>query len=230
MGVFSRFKDIVGANINALLDKAEDPEKMIRLMMQEMEDTMVELKSNCAEKISVLKTQEREKAALEEMLKRWDGRAKLAVESGKDDLAREALHEKKTCQSQLDYLAKERIHLEKIVEECRQHIVQLEEKLEQVSQKHRLLVQRGLHAQEKKRARETMQYATGAEAMRRFDEMENRIERMEAEADLAGSVSGRERDLEREFSRMESSSEVEDELAALKKKMAKGAAGTGERK
>ena len=219
MGVFTRFKDIVGANINSLLDKAEDPEKMIRLMMQEMEDTMVELKSNCAEKMAVQKTLEREKSALEDMLKRWDGRAKLAVETGKDNLAREALHEKRTCQNQLDYLLKEQAHLEKIIAECRAHIVQLEEKLEQVSQKHRLLIQRGIHAQEKKRARETMSFATGAEAMRRFDDMETRIERMEAEADLAGTASARESELEKEFQRMETSSEVEDELAALKKKV-----------
>ncbi len=219
MGVFTRFKDIIGANINSLLDKAEDPEKMIRLMMQEMEDTMVELKTSCSEKIAIGKSLEREKEGLLDLLKRWDGRAKLAVETGKDDLAREALREKNNCTGQLDYLDKEVAHLEGIVTESKQHIIQLEEKLEQVSQKHRLLIQRGIHAQDKKRAKETMYYASGAEAMRRFDEMEGRIERMEAEADLAGSTTSRESELEREFSRMESSSEVEDELAALKKKM-----------
>ncbi|MBI9101706.1 MAG: PspA/IM30 family protein [Spirochaetales bacterium] len=219
MGVFTRFKDIIGANINSILDKAEDPEKMIRLMMQEMEDTMVELKTSCAEKIATVKSMEREKLGLLDLLKRWDARAKLAVETGKDDLAREALHEKRTCTNQLEFIEKEIAHVEGIVNESKAHIVQLEEKLEQVSQKHRLLIQRGIHAQDKKRAKETMYYATGADAMRRFDDMENRIERMEAEADLAGSTTSRESDLEREFSKMENSSEVEDELAALKKKM-----------
>jgi len=227
MGVFSRFKDIIGANINALLDKAEDPEKMIRLMMQEMEDTMVDLKSSCAEKMAALKSLEKEKDHLNELLIRWDGRAKLAVESGRDDLAREALTEKKSCTGDLEYLEKEEVHLSSIISECKLNISQLEEKLEQVSQKHRLLIQRGVHAQEKKRAKETMYQATGANSMRRFDEMENRINRMEADADMAGPV--RNSDSEWEFQKMESSTEVEDELAALKKKMS-GSAKKGEDK
>jgi phage shock protein A len=222
MGVFTRFKDIVGANINSLLDKAEDPEKMIRLMMQEMEDTMVELKSSCAEKMASLGALDRERANLKEMLIRWEGRAKLAVESGRDDLAREALMEKKTCVSDLEYLEKEAQHLNGIIAECKLNITQLEEKLEQVSQKHRLLVQRGIHAQEKKRAKETLYHATGSESMRRFDEMETRINRMEAEADLAGS--SRTSDSEWEFQKMENSTEVEEELQALKKKMNGGSA------
>ena len=218
MGVFTRFKDIVGANINALLDKAEDPEKMIRLMMQEMEDTMVDLKSSCAEKIASLNALERERENVKELLIRWEGRAKLAVESGRDDLAREALMEKKSCTGDLEYLEKEGVHLNGIIDECKANIAQLEEKLEQVSQKHRLLIQRGIHAQEKRRAKETIHHASGNDAMRRFDEMETRINRMEAEADLAGSV--RNTDTEWEFQKMEKSSEVEEELEALKKRMA----------
>ena len=219
MGVFTRFKDIIGANINSILDKAEDPEKMIRLMMQEMEDTMVELKSSCSEKIASLTAMGREKDNLLNLLKRWDARAKLAVETGKDELAREALHEKKNCSNQLEFIGKEMAHVQGIIDESKLHITQLEEKLEQVSQKHRLLIQRGIHAQDKKRAKETMYYASGADAMRRFDEMENRIERMEAEADLAGSTTSRESELEREFGKMERSNDIEDELAALKKKV-----------
>jgi phage shock protein A len=216
MGVFTRFKDIVSANINSILDKAEDPEKMIRLMMQEMEDTMVDLKANCSEKMGVLKTIERERAKLDEVLQRWEGRAKLAVSSGKDDLAREALLEKQRCRDELEALNKEKLHLESIIEESREQIRLLAEKLEQVSQKHRLLVQRGIHAQEKRRVRENLYQASGAEAMRRFDEMESRIERMEAEADMAGDVF---KSREREFSRMESEGKVEEELEALKRRM-----------
>lgn len=218
MGVFTRFKDIVGANINAILDKAENPEKMVRLMMQEMEDTMVELKSACAEKMAARKAVEREEEGLKNMLTRWEGRAKLAVAAGKDELAKEALAEKKSCLAALESLEKEIKYLDSIIGECKVNIAQLEEKLEQVSQKHRLLIQRGLHAKEKKRAQETLRFASGHEAMRRFDEMEIRINRMEAEADLAGSA--RNSDREWEFMKMENSSEIEEELAALKKNMA----------
>ncbi|MDR1893636.1 MAG: PspA/IM30 family protein [Spirochaetales bacterium] len=219
MGIFTRFKDIVNANINSMLDKAEDPEKMIRLMMQEMEDTMVDLKANCAEKMGLLKTIQREKDRIDELLQRWEGRAKLAVSSGKDDLAREALLEKQRCQNDKLALDREKLHLEAIIEESKHQIQLLGEKLEQVNQKHRLLVQRGIHAQEKKRVRENLYQAAGTEAMRRFEEMESRIERMEAEADIAGETfSSRERD----FNRMENEEKIEAELEALKQKIKDG--------
>ncbi len=221
MGVYTRVKDIFGSNINSLLDKAEDPEKMIRLMMQEIEDTMVDLKSSCSEKTALVSSMEKEKEGLLDSLSNWEGRAKIAVETGKDELAREALHEKKNCSARLEYLDKEISFLNEIVGESKGHIIQLEEKLEQISQKHRLLIQRGIHARDKKAARETIYYATGTEAIHRFDEMENRIERMEADAELAGSVLSRESELEGKFSRMENSSEIEDELAAMKNKMSR---------
>lgn len=215
MGIFSRFRDIVNSNINSMLDKAEDPEKMIRLMIQEMEDTLVDLKSSCASKMATRAEMEREKATLESKAQRWDQRARLAVEKKRDDLAKEALIEKKRTAEQLDFAVADLDHYEKMIAECRGNIVKLEEKLEEVTLKHKLLVQRGIHAAEKKRARVAMNQATGTQAVMRFDEMENRIERMEADADLAGRTATN--DLEREFDKLESNEEIEDELAALKK-------------
>jgi phage shock protein A len=220
MGVFTRFKDIVSANINSILDKAENPEKMIRLMIQEMEDTMVDLKANCAEKLGALKSVDREMGELEGVLKRWEGRAKLAVSSGKDDLAREAIHEKQLCLNQMEILKKDKAHLEALAEESKNQILLLEAKLEEVNQKHRLLVQRGIHAQDTKKAHATIAAASGAASMRRFDEIERRIERMEAEAELEGPVSSGKAELEKEFSRMEASRAIEDELAAMKEEFA----------
>ncbi|MBN2625488.1 MAG: phage shock protein PspA [Spirochaetales bacterium] len=219
MGVFTRFKDIVNANINAILDKAEDPEKMINLMMREMEDTLVELKSSCASKMAERAKVEREKGFFEEKTASWDSRAKLAVEKGRDDLAREALQEKQKCTDELEYLTKDWEHLNNIVDESRSEISQLEEKLEQVRQKHRQLIQRGRHAQEKKRARESMRQASSTAAMDRFDRMENQIERMEAEADLYGNRGSN--DIESRFADLEKNDSVEEELAALKKSMKK---------
>ena len=220
MGVFSRFKDIVNANINSILDKAEDPEKMINLMMHEMEDTLVELKSSCASKMAEKAKIEREKVFFEEKVASWESRAKLAVEKGRDSLAREALQEKQKCFSELDYLTKDWEHLVRIVDESRSEIAQLEEKLEQVRQKNRQLVQRGRHAQEKKKARESMRQASSASAMDRFDRMESNIERMEAEADLYGKGTGSS-DIEDQFADLEKNDSVEEELAALKKSMKK---------
>ena len=217
MGVFSRLGDIINSNINAMLDKAEDPEKMIRLMIQEMEDTLVDLKSSCAAKMATRAEMERDKEAMLAKVARWDERAVLAIERKRDDLAKEALLEKKQCNKQLEFAEKDLEHYAQLISECKNNIAQLEQKLEEVTLKHKMLVQRGIHAKEKKRARSMVSSAGGAQAMMRFNELENRIERMEADADLSGSAGGS--NLEREFSKLESDNAVEAELEALKKSM-----------
>ncbi len=227
MGVFSRLGDIVNSNINAMLDKAEDPEKMIRLMIQEMEDTLVDLKSSCASKMATRAELLRDRDSLSSKVGRWGERAVLAVERKRDDLAKEALLEKKQCVKQLEFTGKDLEQYEKLIGECKDNIAQLEKKLEEVSLKYKMLAQRSIHAYEKKRARSLMSNAGGTQAMMRFDEVETRIERMEAEAELNGRAS--ESNLDREFSKLESENIIRDELAELKKsvnkKTAKGAEG-----
>jgi len=217
MGVFTRFKDIVNSNINSMLDKAEDPEKMINLMIREMEDTLVELKTTCAASMADKAKTERERDVFAEKNERWEGRAKLAIEKGRDDLAREALVEKKACANQLNLIENDLVQFESLINESKSNIIQLEEKLETVKQKRRILIQRGVHAKEKMRARQTIKNASGVDATIKFDELEGRIERMEADADMV--YSGFSNPSENEFSRMENESEIEDELAALKKSM-----------
>lgn len=219
MSVFSRFRDIINSNINDLLDKVEDPEKMIRLMIQEMEDTLVELKSSCAGKMASRAEVQREREFHEQKMERWDGRARLALEKNREDLAREALLEKKSCQNQIDLLAKDVEHFEQLIDECKSNILQLEQKLEEVRQKHKLLIQRSRHAAETKKARSTMRAASGTDAFMRFNELEKKVERMEAEAelsDIGGSASG---GIEHEFDKLESESEIDKELEALKQSM-----------
>jgi phage shock protein A len=227
MGVFSRLGDIVNSNINAMLDKSEDQEKMIRLMIQEMEDTLVDLKSSCAAKMATRAEMERDRDTLTAKVDRWGERAVLAVERKRDDLAKEALLEKKQSLRQLEFAEKDLAHYDHLIGECKSNIGQLEVKLEEVTLKHKMLVQRSIHAVEKKHARNMVSNATGAQAVMRFGELENRIERMEADADLAGTVS--ENGLEREFSKLESDNVIEEELAELKKSINKtvnkGAAG-----
>jgi len=217
MGVFTRFKDIVNANINSMLDKAENPEKMIRLMMQEMEDTLIDLKSSCAAKMAAKTKTEREIREIRARVKRWQSRAELAISKGRDDLAREALTEKKRAEKESAALEDDRAQYEKLISECKENILQLEEKLQSVRQKHKILVQRALHAQEQKKAKATMRQAGSEDAFRRFSELEGRIERMEAEADMAGldDLSS----LESEFSRLETTDEIEDELNLLKEQI-----------
>ena len=220
MGVFTRFKDIVNSNINSMLDKAEDPEKMINLMIREMEDTLVELKSSCAASMADKAKTERERDILKEKLDRWDGRARLAIEKNRDDLAKEALVEKKSVANQLDLTENDLSQFDTIIDECRGNILQLEEKLETVKQKRRILIQRGIHANEKLKARQSIRNASGIDASMRFEELEGRIERMEADADMV--YGGASNSSENEFTRMENESDIEDELASLKKSMKQG--------
>lgn len=220
MGVFTRFKDIVNSNINSMLDKAEDPEKMINLMIREMEDTLVELKSSCAASMADKAKAERERDVLKEKNQRWEGRAKLAIEKNRDDLAREALVEKKSVANQLELIENDLSQFDTIIEECRGNILQLEEKLETVKQKRRILIQRGIHANEKLKARQSIKNASGVDATMRFEELEGRIERMEADADMV--FSGFSNPNENEFTKMEHESDIEDELASLKKSMKQG--------
>lgn len=217
MGVFTRFKDIVSSNINSILDKAENPEKMLKLMTQEMEDTLIELKSACAAKMAAKAKTERQIKDVENKIDRWQQRAELAVNKGRDDLAKEALIEKKQCERDKEVLDADTEQYDKLIQECKGNIIQIEEKLQVVKQKHKLLIQRGNHAKEQIKAKETIRNADGSKAFQRFSELENRIERMEAEAEM--SDYGSQPSKEEKFYTMEAEADVEDELNALKNSM-----------
>lgn len=220
MGFFTRTKDIINSNVNAALDKAENPEKMIRLMVREMEDTMVELKSSLAEKISLKSRIEKDLIYSKEKTAQWQNRAEMAVDKGRDDLAKEAIQAKHQFENDAIYLQKESEHTDQIIAETRVNVEKLEEKLEEVIQKQRVLIQRGVHAVEKKRVNRLVRSADSNNAILRFDQMESRIERMEAEAE----ISGPRPTLESEIVSLEKDKALDEEIAALKAKMKKKAA------
>ncbi len=214
MGVFTRFRDIISSNMNAMLDNAEDPEKMIKLMIREMEDTLVEIKSSCAGVIASCKKVKRqmEEASSREIF--WEDRAKLAVKKNRDDLAREALMEKRRYTQIIEALNKETVDHNALVEKYQDDIRQLEDKLRNAREKQRLLVQRHIHAKGKKRVQQELRRMDSSQSMMRFDKLENRIERMEAEADLVNF--GKKPSLEEEFDELAVDDEIENELQAMK--------------
>ncbi|MDQ8202733.1 phage shock protein PspA [Pelagicoccus sp. SDUM812003] len=214
MGIFTRFKDIVSSNINAMLDKAEDPEKLIKLMIQEMEDTLVELKASCA---STMATKSKIIRALDSVQYRvtdWENKARLAVSKGREDLAREALAEKRVFTEEADRLQKEIDQLDHIVEKYQSDIGQLEDKLANARKKHQMLIQRHTQAEKRYKAQSVLRKNDNSDAFARFDAFENRIERMEADADLVNAKS--KPSLEDEFAKLEGDETLEKELAALK--------------
>jgi phage shock protein A len=214
MGIFTRFRDIVSSNINAMLDRAEDPEKLISLMIREMEDTLVEIKASCAGVMASKKKLQRQMSGVQAQEGNWEQKARLAVAKGRDDLAREALIEKRRYAERAVSLEQEFLEMNGLVEQYQEDIRQLEEKLHSAREKQRALIQRHIHASKKRRAQEEIRRVESAEAVIRFEEFENRIERMEAEADLVNY--GRTPALDLEFEELMVDDEIEKELQTLK--------------
>jgi phage shock protein A len=219
MGIFTRFRDIVNANISAMLDKAEDPEKMLKLMIREMEDTLVEIKSACAGVMAAEKKIERELEGTRSRAGFWEERASLAVTKGRDDLARDALVEKRRYTEKGEVLERELKEHQVLVAQYQDDMVQLERKLSAAHEKQRTLVQRHIHAQRQREAQEEIRRIDNSEAFYKFEEFENRIERMEAEADLVNY--GREENFERELDALIVDEDIENELRKIKSSLSK---------
>lgn len=214
MGIFTRFRDIVSSNINSMLDRAEDPEKLIRLMIREMEDTLVELKAACAGVMAETKALQRRMEEAGGRSRFWADKSRLAVDKGRDDLAREALAEKRRFHERFAALESELKQHDGLVAQYHEDIRQLEDKLKAARDKQRLLVQRHIHAERKRRAQEEIRRVEASDAIFRFEELESRIDRMEADAELVNY--GRRSPLEEELNRLGTDEEIERELQALK--------------
>lgn len=215
MGIFTRFRDIVGSNINSMLDRAEDPEKLIKLMIQEMEDTLIELKSSCAGVMAESKKIERQLRTFDQRVAYWEEKANLAVNKGRDDLAREALLEKRRCLNKSESLTRELTDHEALLAQYKEDIRQLEDKLKNAREKERMLVQRHIYAARKRQAQEEIRRIDSADAIFKFEELEHRIEHMEAEADLV-NFGRKSSSLEDELDRLSMDEEIESELKSIK--------------
>lgn len=219
MGIFTRFRDIISSNISAMLDKAEDPEKLIKLMIREMEDTLVEIKASCAGVMASMKKIQRQFDEVQSRIKYWEERAALAARKGRDDLAREALLEKRRYCERAGALEEEMSEHHFLVEQYQEDIRQLEDKMESARDKQRMLQQRHIHARRKIRAQEDIRRMDTSDALFRFEEFENRIERMEAEADLVNF--GRKPTLEGKLDSLLVDDDIEKELERIKSSFSK---------
>lgn len=217
MGIFTRFKDIVSSNINAMLDKAENPEKLIKQMIQEMEDTLVELKASCAGVMANQAGVSRALTRASNQADGWEARATLAVNKGRDDLAREALVEKRRYLAEIERLTSENDQLDDVVAQYKRDMQELESKLQIARDKHKALIHRHAQAQRRHQAQTTIRKVTNTDAFARFEALEGRIDRMEAEADLVNVKP--KTNLEDEIASLTVDDELEEELAALKKNL-----------
>lgn len=215
MGIFSRFADIVNSNISALLDKAEDPEKMIRLIIQEMEDTLVEVRTNSAKAMADKKELARKVESIEQQLEDWQNKATLALTKQREDLARAALIEKQKLQHVLKGLHTEQTLVEETIEKLTGEIGKLETKITETRAKQQALAIRSQAASHRRDVQRHLHAGRTEEAMAKFEQFSRKVDELEAEADLYAQ-SGQARSLEQEFAELQAQDEIEKSSTSLK--------------
>ena len=217
MGIFSRFADIVNANLNSILDKAEDPEKMIRLIIQEMEDTLVEVRTSSARTIAEKKDLQRKINKLKSEVDNWQQKAELAVSKDREDLAKAALLEKKRIVEMASDMEAQLNSANSTLDQLNTETGQLQDKLQDAKSRQAALVIRHKTASSRLKVREQLFSSDSDDAMQRFENYERKLDNLEANVDAQGM--GRKRSLAEEIEGLEDDEKLDAELAELKKKM-----------
>jgi len=218
MGIFTRFSDIVNSNINAILDKAEDPEKIVRLMIQEMEDTLVEVRSAAARSIADKKDLNRKIEALDSERDDWDAKAELAMRKGREDLAKAALVEKSRVATAVDALKQDYVAVDEGLAKLNEDIARLESKLDDAKTRQKALLARHKTANSRLAARKKIHDYKIDDAMVRFEAYTRRIDDVEGRVEAYDL--GLPKDLNHEFASLEAEDLVKEELDALKARVA----------
>lgn len=216
MKTFSRLKDIISSHVNSALDKIEDPEKMIALMITELEEKKTELQTAIVATTAQAADIRRETQRIDETIERWESRARLAVDKGRDDLAREALVEKKHQIERRSAIQEEILQIEAIIASQKDQLDKMSAKLQEIVNKKRSFTTRAARAHQKKEVARVLAETDGTSVIERFNAMEQKIERMEADAEVSSWESAKAQTPDATFSQMERDEEVEKELARLK--------------
>ena len=214
MGLFSRMGDIINSNLNAMIDKAEDPEKIARLIIQEMEDTLVEVRTDAARNIAERKELVRKAEQYDAKATDWASKAELALAKEREDLARGALQAKRQSEDMAEVVRAEIEVLDEAVAKADADLEKLQTKLDEARAKHRALAMRSNVAKSQIKMRSSLADNRVGDALARYERMERKVDELEAHVEAFDLGSGES--LESQFARMESDEAVENELAALK--------------
>lgn len=218
MSIFSRLADIINSNLTALLDKAEDPQKMVRLIIQEMEDELVKERSNLARFLASQKEIGRQVARHQERIDEWQAKAELALTKGREDLARAALIEKKKQTELSETLYREQQAVDSGIEKLGEEIRQLEAKLEDARARQKAMAIRTEAASSRLNVQSQVARGESQAVVSKFERMERRIDEMEARADLGQS----DKALAQQFAELEVDDQISRELEAMRQKLGQG--------
>ncbi|WP_279491919.1 phage shock protein PspA [Aeromonas veronii] len=218
MSIFSRLADIINSNLTALLDKAEDPQKMVRLIIQEMEDELVKERSNLARFLASQKEIGRQVARHQERVDEWQAKAELALTKGREDLARAALIEKKKQTELSETLYREQQAVDSGIEKLGEEIRQLEAKLEDARARQKAMAIRTEAASSRLNVQSQVARGESQTVVSKFERMERRIDEMEARADLGQS----DKALAQQFAELEVDDQISKELESMRQKLGQG--------
>ena len=219
MGIYSRMTDIINSNINALLDRAEDPQKMIRLIIQEMEDTLVEVRSSSAKVLAERKLAERRRRQVETEAESWERKAKLALSKNREDLARAALQEKRIIEVELAVVAAEVKATDEHIAQLNVELGQLQQKLGDAKAKQKALSMRSKTVHSRIRVKRQMQREGLDDALGKFDRFERRIDHLESQLESMDLGRDVPPDLADEIESLQEDEQINGELARLRKEM-----------
>ena len=216
MSIFSRLSDIINSNISSLLDKAENPEKMIRMVIQEMEDTLVEVRSSTARVMAEKKTLTRRLEQLRAQAEDWEYKAELALSKEREDLARSALLEKATIQTRVETTEADMFKLDETLDKLDGEIHLLQEKLNDARARQKTIVMRTRATTTRRDVRKQLSNQAIDNAMDKFEYYERKIDQMEGQID---SDSVEQKGLQAEFDELARAENIDQELQDLKDRL-----------
>lgn len=222
MGIFTRLTDIIQANVSAALDRAEDPEKLVRLMVQEMEEALVELRTTSASLIAEKKTLQRKLTKQQSSADYWHAQAEKALQKEREDLAKAALAEKQKANKEIDAIQPEIDRIDEVLSKVAQDSNSLHQKLTQAKGKLKEYQIRSQSAEVRVKAKSQLHSEQIDRALERFNEIEYKVDRIEAQIESYEVTQSS--NLKTQFDELEKDDALDEELAALKAQVAKKAA------
>ena len=216
MGIFSRMTDIINSNLNSMLDQAEDPEKMIRLIIQEMEDTLVEVRSSSARVLADRKAAARRLEQVQEDADSWESKARLAISKGREDLARAALQEKRAIEEEVAAVEDELKATDEHIVQLNDEVSQLQQKLTDAKAKQKAMTMRGKTVESRIKVKRQMHREALDGAFQRFEHFERRMDNLESQLESMDVGRDVPPDLAAEINALAEDERINDELQRIK--------------